>query len=40
MSASTGRCISAEMAVGTVMMKVTFQRSISFQKLSNTPSPR
>jgi hypothetical protein len=39
-SAFTGRCIIAAMAVGTVMMKVTLQRSTSFQKLSKTPSPR
>ena len=39
-SAFTGRCIIAAMAVGTVMMKLIFQRSTSFQKLSNTPSPR
>src|SRR6056297_3384889 len=40
MSASTLRCISADTAVGTVMTKVIFQRSQSFQKLSITPSPR
>ena len=32
--------ISAAMAVGTVIRKVACQRSISFQKLSKTPSPR
>ena len=36
-SALIGRCILAEIAVGTVMMKVIFQRSTSFQKLSKTP---
>ncbi len=39
-SASTGRCTSAAMAVGTVMRNVAFQRAISFQKVSKTPSPR
>ena len=39
-SASTLRCISADTAVGTVITKVIFHRSHSFQKLSNTPSPR
>jgi len=39
-SAFTLRCISAETAVGTVITKLIFQRSHSFQKLSNTPSPR
>ena len=33
-SASTGRCISADTAVGTVIIKLLFQRSMSFQKLS------
>ena len=39
-SASTGRCMSAEMAVGTVITNVICHLSINFQKLSNTPSPR
>jgi hypothetical protein len=40
MSALTGRCIRAEIAVGTMMTKLICQRSMSFQKLSKTPSPR
>ena len=32
--------VSAAMAVGTVIRNVACHRSISFQKLSNTPSPR
>ena len=39
-SASTGLCINCDTAVGTVIIKVIFQRSINFQKLSKTPSPR
>ena len=39
-SASTGRCMSAEIAVGTVITNVICHLSINFQKLSNTPSPR
>ena len=37
-SASTGRFIRAKIAVGTVITNVMPQRSINFQKLSNTPS--
>ena len=40
MSASTGRWSSSATAVGTTTVKFVFQRSQSFQKLSNTPSPR